>query len=112
MIYNKTRKTLLSKNHKLCKSGCAKIIGLMFRRKPYALAFVFGKEKIIPLHMFFVFFPIDVIYLNKCKKIVELKEGFEPFRFYNPTKKAMYVLELPAGTIQKTKTSLGDKISF
>lgn len=112
MIYNKNKKTLLSKNYKICKNLVSKTIGLMFRRKPASLVFVFDNEKIVSLHMFFVFFPIDVVYLNKNKIVVELKKDFKPFGLHKPRKKAQYIIELPAATIQKTKTSIGDKIRF
>ena len=38
--------------------------------------------------MFFVFFPIDVLFLDKNKKVVELKENFKPFSIYFPKNKA------------------------
>ena len=112
MIFNKTRKTLLSKEYKLCKTPFSKTIGLMFRKKPSALIFVFDKEEKVSLHMFFVFFPIDVLYLNKEKAVVEIKKKFMPFTFYNPRKKASYVIELPNGTIGKSRTSIGDILRF
>jgi uncharacterized membrane protein (UPF0127 family) len=112
MILNKSRKTTLSREHKLCKSKFSKARGLMFRLNPKALVFVFEKEKIVALHMLFVFFPIDVLYLDKKKKVVEIKEKLMPFSFYTPKKKSSYVMELPAGTISRTGTETGDKISF
>ena len=36
----------------------------------------------------------------------------EPFTTYSPKKKAKYVIELPAGTIRKSKTRLGDEVAF
>ena len=81
-------------------------------REPKPLIFIFEKEKIIPLHMLFVFYSIDVLFLDKNKKIVEIKENFRPFRFYTPKNKAEYVVELPNGIIKKSGTKLGDKISF
>ena len=83
----------------------------MFSRQKN-LILAFKKEKIIPLHMFFVFFPIDIIYLNKNKKIVEIKENFRPLTTYTPKKKAQYVLELEKGTIAKTNTNISDIIIF
>ena len=91
----------------------SKFIGLMFsRNKNTALIFKFNKEQIILLHMLFVFYPIDVLFLNKNKIVVDKKENFMPFAFYKSKKKAMYVIELPFGTIKKTKTGIGDKIEF
>ena len=94
--------------------GVSKYIGLMFskKNKELALVFEFKKEQIIPIHMFFVFFPIDLIFLDKHKKVVELKEDLRPFNFYKPENKAKYIIELNKGTIEKTRASLGDKLEF
>ena len=62
--------------------------------------------------MLFVFYPIDVLFLNKNKIVVEMKENFMPFSLYTPNKKALYIIELPKNTIQKTKTEVGNKINF
>ena len=62
--------------------------------------------------MFFVFYPIDVLFLDKYKKVVEVKENFRPFEFYTPKNKALYTIELPQNTIKKTKTGIGNKINF
>lgn len=62
--------------------------------------------------MFFVFYPIDVIFLDSEMKIVEIKENFKPFTIYKPKKKARYVIELPKGTIARTKTIIGDIIEY
>ena len=84
----------------------------MFSKKPKTLIFVFNKEKIISLHMFFVFYPIDVLFLNKNKKVVQLKENFKPFKIIIPKKPAKYIIELPNNTIKKTNTKIGDILSF
>ena len=112
IIKNITKKIIISKNAKICKSIFLKTMGLMFSKKPKPLIFIFKKEKIVPLHMFFVFYPIDVLFLNKNKIIVEKKENFKPFTIYIPKKKAMYVIELPKNTIKKTRIEIRDKISF
>ena len=111
MIKNITRKTIIAENFRECKTAFSKAIGLMLS-KPKPLVFVFPDEKIVPLHMFFVFYPIDVLFLNKEKKVVEMKENFRPFTFYTPNKKARYIIELPKKTIRKSKTEVGDLIGF
>ena len=62
--------------------------------------------------MFFVFYPIDVLFLNKNKIIVEIKENFMQFTYYIPRNKAQYIIELPKNIIRETKTEIGDKIEF
>jgi uncharacterized protein len=111
-IINATKKALLAKKAKARRNIFSQSIGLMFSIKPKALIFVFREEKIIPLHMFFVFYPIDVLFLNKNKNVVEIKENFKPFSFYKPKNKAQYFIELPKCSIKKTKTKVGDEIKF
>ena len=111
LVKNTTKKSIIAKNAILCKNTLSKTVGLMFS-KPKPLIFIFKKEKIIPLHMLFVFYSIDVLFLNKNKVVVETKEALTPFAFYNPKKKAQYIIELPQGAIKKTKTKVGDKIKF
>ena len=45
--------------------------------------------------MFFVFYPIDILFLNKNKEIVEIKQNLKPFAFYTPKSKAKYIIEMP-----------------
>ncbi len=113
MIYNRTKKIRIADSYKLCKTVLSKSLGLMFTvkfRKP--LIFVFSSHMIIPLHMFFVFYPIDVLWLDSEKIVVELKKGFRPFSFFTPKRKASYVIELKEGTIASTETRVGDTIEF
>lgn len=65
----------------------------MFSRKKN-LIFVFKNEKRRSLHMFFVFFPIDVLFLDKNKKIIEIKRNLKPFSSYRSKKKAKFIVEL------------------
>ncbi len=112
MIKNRTRKTIMAKKSKVCKGILSKGLGLMFSTKPKNLIFIFKKEKINPLHMFFVFFPIDTLFLDKNKIVVEVKENLRPFDLYTPKKKSKYVIELPKDSIKRSKTRIGDKIAF
>jgi len=93
--------------YKICKSIWSKARGLMFSRKRN-LVFVFDKEQRISLHMFFVFFPIDVLFLDRNKRVVEIKKDFRPFTCYKSKENAMYVVELT----KKQNYKRGDKIKF
>ncbi|MBW3022673.1 DUF192 domain-containing protein [Candidatus Woesearchaeota archaeon] len=85
----------------------------MLSKKPdFGLIFVFRSELRRSLHMFFVFYPIDVLFLDSSGKVVEIKENFKPFSAYFPKKKSKYVIELPAGAIKKSSTQVGDTVSF
>ena len=99
-------------NPLICRDFLLKALGQMFRFKPQTMVFLFKKEQKVPLHMLFVFFPIDVVYLDSNYKIVELKENLKPFRFYFPKHKAKFVVEFPVGTIKEERLIIGNKIIF
>lgn len=114
MIFNKTNQLPIVNKTKHAKSIISKAIGLMFSRKlkDTGLIFHFDKPKIIGLHMMFVFYPIDVLYLNEKMEVIETKENFKPFSIYTPKNKAICVIELPTKTIEKSKIKIKDKIIF
>ena len=114
MIKNKTKNFVLAKNKKILFSVFSKAKGLMFSKRinDTGYIFIFSKPKRIDLHMFFVFYPIDVLFLAKNKKVVEIKENIKPFTFYFSKNEAKYVIELPQETIKNSKTKLKDFIEF
>jgi len=78
----------------------------------YALVFEFPRESKIgaSLHMIFVFFPIDVLFLNAKKEVVD-KTTLQPFNpNYTPKKAAKYVIEVPQGRTNGIKN--GSKVSW
>ena len=112
MLINKTKNIILAKDYKICKSFLSKAIGLMLSFKPKTLLFIWENEKIRNIHMILVFFPIDVIWLNKNKKVIDMRESIIPFLITTTNKPAKYIIELPEGTIKKTKTKKKDSIKF
>jgi len=79
---------------KACESPLSQIKGFMFSfSRKHAKLFILSHEKNIPIHMFFVFFPLIVIWLDKDKKIVKMKKMY-PFISYSSAN-AKYVLEIP-----------------
>ncbi len=108
-VYLKNK--IIVKNVKIIKSSLKQIIGLMFSKQKNII-FEFKKEKKELIHMFFVFYPIDLIFLNKNKKIIELKQNLKPFTIYKSKNKAKYILELKKNTIKNNNIKIDDKISF
>jgi uncharacterized membrane protein (UPF0127 family) len=108
----KANNKMICRNKKILTSIFSKASGLMFSRpiKDIGYIFVFETPRRIDLHMFFVFFPIDVLFLDANKKLIEIKKDFRPFTFYYSKSKASYVIELPAKYSDKVK--LGDMIEF
>ncbi|MBI4438750.1 DUF192 domain-containing protein [Candidatus Woesearchaeota archaeon] len=112
-LTNTTRATTISKDYQTMKGILQKAQGLMFKskvRKP--LIFEFSRETRISLHMIMVFCTIDVMLLDRNNKVVELKPCLRPFQLYTSKNKAKYAIELEEGAIKKSKTELGDRLSF
>ena len=112
LIENK-KKVLLTKKVVHHKNIFSKGTGLMFHKKivDEAHIFHFKKPQKISLTMFFVFFPIDVIFLKE-NKVIEVKENFKPFTNYKSYAEADVFIELPKGFIDKKKIVTGTKIIF
>lgn len=93
-------------NYKIYKTILGQSLGLMFSRKK-TVVFELSYEQKVPLHTFFVFFPITVLFFDYRKRIVE-QTVMKPFSFYFPRHKAKYIVELPF----ETKIKDGEKINF
>lgn len=86
--------------------------GLMLRRsfpRGGALLFEFKRPGRYGIHMFFVRFPIDLVYLDSKFRVVELRAKIKPWRVYRPKSAAKYLVELPHGTISRSRISPGHK---
>lgn len=85
-----------------------KIRGLIGAKSPKSL---FLKTH-FGIHTFGLSFPIDVLILDKNKKVVDLKENLPPYRlfFWNPFYN--FVLELPTGTITRKGIRIGSNIKL
>lgn len=64
------------------------------------------------IHTFGMSFPIDAIFLDREGTVVHLIQDMKPMRFSRYLFRARSVLELPAGTIERTGTRLGDRLAF
>lgn len=63
------------------------------------------------IHTFRMKFPIDVLFLDKRKRIVKARANVAPWRM-SMCLTANSVLELPAGTIARTGAARGDQLDF
>ena len=77
-----------------CKSLLSKIMGLMFRWPKYGAIFINKKPAKYDLHTFFVFYPIDILFLDENHKIIKIYKNIKPFKFYIQGVKCKYIIEL------------------
>lgn len=64
------------------------------------------------VHMFFMRFPIDVVFLTKDLVVEQILPDLKPWRISPVVLKAYQTLELPAGTIAKVGLKQGDRLTL
>ena len=106
---------VLLKRLRLCAGFWCKLLGLMFRRSlppDEGLMFAYGRESTTEtaIHMFFMFMPIAVIWLDGDGVVVDKKLA-RPWRpLYAPSRPARYVIEAPPRLLEKVE--VGDRLEF
>jgi len=109
MLKNKTKNTIIARKVKIADTWPSRMVGLINRKSlPKEEALVITRCRSI--HMFFMRFSIDVIFLDKEHHVVGLVEGIKPFRLSPIFLRSNYAIEVAAGVIAETKTSVGDRI--
>lgn len=63
------------------------------------------------VHTFFMKFAIDLVYIDKKQKVRKARKAVPPWRL-SACLSAHSILELPAGTIERTGTQAGDELSI
>ena len=111
MIVNVTRNAVIASRFKIAQDPWARMKGLLgVRDFPQGEALVITHCQSI--HMFFMKFPIDVIFCDRQNKVVGLCERLKPFYLSPIFFKASYAIELPSGIIASSKTQVGDQIQL
>ena len=64
------------------------------------------------VHTFFMRYAIDVIHLDNRHRIVGMEPDLKPGRIGGGFIQTVSVLELPSGTIYRTKPELGQTVQF
>jgi uncharacterized protein len=62
------------------------------------------------IHMFFMRFPIDAVFLDRDLRVLRVAAGLKPWRMASK-RGAKAVLELPAGRCAQTGVAEGDRLS-
>ena len=108
-IINKTQNTVIATNVNMADTFFSRMIGLLNRRE------LSSDEALVitrcqSIHMFFMRFAIDAIFVNDENRVVGLVENIKPFQLSPIFFKASYVIEMCEGAIARTKIAMGDWI--
>src|SRR3954447_25632683 len=64
------------------------------------------------IHMFFMRYALDVLFLDKEGHVVFMYKGIKPWRVGRIVRGAKLAVELPEGAIEQSRTEVGDRVSL
>jgi uncharacterized membrane protein (UPF0127 family) len=113
---NQTRATVLCERLEEAGGMAGKSRGLLGRDGLDAEAgmlFEAGRlEPFMCMHMLFMRFAIDVVFLNRYGRVIRINHNLRPWRISSIVWGARRALELPAGAARRSQTEVGDQINF
>jgi len=96
------------------KNILSQMLGLMLRKSipdDFALIFVLKKPGTVGVHMLFMLFPIDVIFLDEKKKI-KGKATLKPWKGHKQMKGVKYIIEMNQGTVERFNLMPSEQLTF
>jgi uncharacterized protein len=108
-VYNRSRESFLSFRVRVADTTFLRLRGLIGRLKRPVDEGLW----VVPsrgIHTLGVFFPLDLIYLDDCHRVIHIVESFPTFRIAPLRRQAASVLELPTHTIYTSQTQPGDQL--
>src|SRR6266568_1646880 len=108
-VYNKTKETFLAFRVKVADSILGRLVGLLGRRslKPDSGVWIVPANAVHTIGMMFSF---DLVLIDKNFRVVGLRELVHPFTITWPNHRAESVIELPAHSIFRSRTQIGDQL--
>jgi hypothetical protein len=108
-VYNKTRETFLAFRVSVADSIVGRLVGLLGKRSlaPDSGVWIVPSNAVHTIGMMFSF---DLVLIDKDFKVVGLRELVRPFTVTWPNHRAESVLELPAHSIFRSRTRIGDQL--
>jgi uncharacterized membrane protein (UPF0127 family) len=108
LVRNQTRNAVLAESADMADTSAKRRTGLLKheRLNPGDGLWIVPCESV---HTFFMKFPIDLVYLDKKKKVRKVRHRVPAWRL-SVCLSAHSILELPAGTLEQTGTQVGDEL--
>ena len=109
-IRNVTRGSVIGDRIRIADTSLTRLFGLLSRSRLDAGEGLWIQPS-SGVHTVFMRFPIDVIGLDRQRKVIKLWPNLVPYRVTSIQTKVHSVIELPAGQIAATGTELGDSFT-
>jgi uncharacterized membrane protein (UPF0127 family) len=110
VLVNATKQTVVSDSCHFANTVLKRMVGLLNRGQ-----FDKGEglllDRCYGIHTFGMRFPIDVLFLDKDLHVIRAVKALPPYRTC-VVKKSVYVLEVPVGALDASRTEEGDQIQI
>ena len=110
-VVNESRQSVLGGRIRMADTMHARLRGFLFRRQP-----VSGEGLLLApckgVHMYGMRFALDVLFIDECGCVIAAHPNLSPGQRTSMYPTARYALELPAGAIADSQTSVGDRLSW
>jgi hypothetical protein len=110
-IANRTRSTLIGLRVELAATWWSRLRGFLGRPEP-----ALGEGLLLApcdgIHTYGMAFDLDVLFLDERGRVLEVIQSLRPWRRTQRVAGARYVLEVPAGTVQASRTRVGDELTW
>ncbi|MBW6517076.1 MAG: DUF192 domain-containing protein [ANME-2 cluster archaeon] len=106
--------TILAREVRYANNIFSRALGLMFHKDitpDFAMVFKLRKPMTVGVHMLFVFFAIDVIFLDEGKKVIGTGT-LKPWLGHKQVKGVKYLIEMHQGAIEAHDITIGDTLEF
>ena len=112
---NRTRGTVLCERLEVAESMAAQSRGLLGRDGLAPGAGMLFEGNFLPLmwmHMFFMRFAIDIVFLDTSNRVLRINHSLKPWRVSSMVLGARRALELEAGAAARSGTVKGDQLDL
>jgi uncharacterized protein len=109
-VRNETRQTVLAEAADVANTSAKRRTGLLKHERLEP-----GEGLLIApcsaVHTFFMKFPIDLVYIDRKRKVRKVRSAVPAWRM-SACLTAHSIIELPAGTVERTRTVAGDQLAI
>jgi uncharacterized membrane protein (UPF0127 family) len=110
-VRNRTRQKTLATEGAVASSLRDRAVGLLGRSR-LADGDCLYIERSPSIHMFFMRFPIDVVFVDRQGRVTKIVENLKPWRVVFWARGARDAIELPVGAVAASGTQIGDHIEL
>ena len=107
-ILNLTKNTVCVRHLRKAETFADRLTGMIGKDFSQFDGMLFDRCNAI--HTFFMKIPLDILFVSREGRVLKSIKKFPPWRPFLGCKNSFYVIELPGGSLQESRTEEGDML--